>query len=873
MSEHRGPKSHFPAGFLNRSVDELLGRVVRDTSVATFLVDANGRLIYANNAVTSLLGFTMEELVGIDFTTLVHNDDLDTARAEAQALLDGNTQSYQAERRYLTKDRQVVSVMASVTLMRTNAEGVSYISVQAISIELQKRAEAAVLESERRWNFALESAGQGVWEADMVRGVVYYSPQWRRMRGFALDEYIDSSNEAWLRRVHPLDRDRIREITRRQNTGEIKRNAFEYRERHRDGHFIWISSKGAPDAWNADGSPIRVIGTDTDITQAKHAQDDMQALSNRLELALGVSQIGVFESNLQSGEIFWDDRIHAIFGIQRKSEPCFASDWERVLHPEDAFRTLSALAEVIASHGSFEANFRIVRPSGEIRYVVLHAKYFGGEEVPKLIGSARDVTDEVALTQGLETARSLAEARNQELEAAKERIEKQSLHDALTGLPNRRYLDRVLGAYLDELPDGTRGALALLHIDLDRFKQINDTLGHVAGDAMLVHVAHLLTENAGFGNFVARVGGDEFVVLCPMLSDSVNLGELAGRLITKIRQPVPYEGQMCRFGASIGIAVNQGERISPKQVLMNGDIALYRAKSQGKNRFEFFSQALQDDIESTKRLADDILRGIEEREFVPYYQPLIDAASNRVSSVEALVRWKHPTQGILSPARFLQVAEDLNVLSFIDAVSFEQAVADRSRWEAIGLYVPSVSVNVSLKRLGDDQLIPSLQRLGLVPGTISFEFLESIFFDEVDDLVGWNIEAIRDLGIGIDVDDFGTGHTSFVSLLKLRPDRFKIDRQLIAPIEGLLSQRRLIASLIEIGKTLGIKVVAEGVETMAQATILRDLGCDFLQGFAFARPMPNEDLVSWLRRRSGNNDGSGALISNGSIGEAGRTGS
>jgi EAL domain-containing protein (putative c-di-GMP-specific phosphodiesterase class I) len=200
----------------------------------------------------------------------------------------------------------------------------------------------------------------------------------------------------------------------------------------------------------------------------------------------------------------------------------------------------------------------------------------------------------------------------------------------------------------------------------------------------------------------------------------------------------------------------------------------------------------------------------------------------------------------LPPARFLKIAEDLNVLAAIDRDILEQSIRDLDRWQRLGLPVQSISVNVSFRRLNDEHLVPNLRALNIKPGTISFEFLESIFLDEFDDRVAWNIDAIRDMGIGIDVDDFGTGHTSFVSLLKLSPRRFKIDRQLISPIADSHEQRQLIASIVEIGRTLNIRVVAEGVETMEQAYLLREIGCDFLQGYAFAKPMTAAELETFL---------------------------
>ena len=820
-------------------------RSIVENATPTFLVETDGRIAYANQAWSDLLGYAPGECAGIDVKSLVHPDDLLVARAQSDGLIAGETDGYHAERRYLRRDGVAVWVLTSVSLVPSVDHHPTYLSVQAVDIDRQKHAETALTESERRWNFALESARQGVWEADIVGNTVYYSPMWKLIRGFDPDEFVDSSESEWLKRVHPDDRTRIQEITHKQNSGEIERNAFEYRERHKSGRYIWISSIGAPDAWAPDGTPTRMIGTDTDVTLRKVAEQDMLQLSRRLKLALDVSQIGVFEANLVNSELLWDDRLYEIFGIPRERKSLHACDWENALHPEDAPETLKAMARAIRKKGTFNAKFRILRPDGEARTILARAIFFQDEHaVPKFVGANWDVTDDVALAQRLEAAKELAEARNVELETAKARIEDQSLHDALTGLPNRRYLDEVLDRHAGLSRQG--GSLALLHIDLDRFKQINDTLGHVAGDAMLVHVAGLLSDKAGMDNFVARVGGDEFIIVCFSETDTKHLSALADRIISTIRQPVPYEGHSCRFGASIGIAIETGESIDAQRLLINGDIALYRAKERGRNRYEFFSKALQDEIETTKRIADDILRGIEQHEFLPYYQPLFDATTLDVVGVEALVRWDHPTEGILGPIRFLKIAENLNVLGAIDRVILEHAIVDLDHWQTMGLGVPSASVNVSFRRLHDDQLIPSLRALKIKPGTISFELLKSIFLDEFDDAVARNIDAIKAMGVAIDVDDFGTGHTSIVSLLKLNPRRFKIDRQLISPIARKPEQRRLVASIIDIGKTLGIKVVAEGVETMEQAFILRSLGCDILQGYAFARPMPANQLISWL---------------------------
>jgi EAL domain-containing protein (putative c-di-GMP-specific phosphodiesterase class I) len=256
---------------------------------------------------------------------------------------------------------------------------------------------------------------------------------------------------------------------------------------------------------------------------------------------------------------------------------------------------------------------------------------------------------------------------------------------------------------------------------------------------------------------------------------------------------------------------------------------------------------LQAEIVHTKRVADEILCGLEQNALEAFYRPQFDAHTLNVSGIEALARWRHPARGLLLPDQFLRIAEELNVVTAIDRIVLEQTVRDFRQWMQLGWNIPKVSVNVSSRRLHDEELLAGLRKLAIDPGVLSFELLESIFLDDGDFIVTSNIEQIKRLGIDIEIDDFGTGHASIVRLMKLKPSRLKIDRQLVAPIVDSPTQRHLVRSIIEIGKSLGIGVIAEGVETMEHAEILRDLGCDYLQGYAFARPMPGDQLAEFLR--------------------------
>ncbi|MBN9333885.1 MAG: EAL domain-containing protein [Devosia sp.] len=585
------------------------------------------------------------------------------------------------------------------------------------------------------------------------------------------------------------------------------------------------------------------------IAQLSAREAELTEQTQRLNLALETSKVGLWELDLATGEEVWDARTNEIYGMSAVSGYRTHDHWRKVVHPEDQARAEKEFRQSIRN-GRYESDYRVIRPDGSLRHVrSIGVLYDGSGRDERVMGINWDVTADVALSDDLRRAKALTEARNTELEAARVRIEHNALHDSLTGLPNRRYLDETLRA---NAADGFGGAgtIALLHIDLDRFKQINDTLGHAAGDAMLIHASTVLRRSCRETDFVARIGGDEFVVVSSNSHGEDGLAALAGRLVEAMRKPVYHEGHECRCGVSVGIATAVVPEIDVEQLLINADIALYRAKDRGRNRYEFFSAALQAEVINTKRVADEILKSLESQDFIAHYQPQFCAKTLDVVGVEALARWRHPTLGLRAPDAFMNIAEELSVVAAIDQSILGQALADLERWDRLGIGVPRVSVNVSQRRLHDENLVSTLRSMDIADGRIAFELVESIYLDESDGVIAWNIEQIKALGIDVEIDDFGTGYASIVSLQKLHPRRLKIDRQLVDPIITEPSQRRLVASIVDIGKAMDIEIVAEGVETMEHAKILRDLGCDILQGYAFAKPMSREALEAFLGEQS-----------------------
>ncbi|MCF3640171.1 EAL domain-containing protein [Rhizobium sp. TRM95111] len=814
----------------------------------------------------------------------IHPDDRDRALAETVDVLEGQ-HHYWSQYRAVLPDGSVRH-LRNVGSRLTGVDGRETITGITLDVtedvELNDRLTRAKEQSDhqnaelekltRRLDLALDAYRCGLWEADLDDGLTLWDERMHQLYGVPYTgERID--HQTWLDAIHPEDRDFAASHVRdciRENKPYQRRS----RVVHPDGTIRHIQSVGKLQV-TPDGRR-KLVGLAFDVTEdailnrelreAKQQAEkqnadlelalqdlsererELERTTHRLDLALDSYRCGLWEADLEAGRTYWDRRMHQLYGLAFTDGHVTEEAWLGSIHPDDRQATLDDANHCVEHDLPYVHQARIVLPEGETRHIRSVGKvHRDGAGNRKLIGIAFDVTDDVAMNERLRAAKAVADAKNVELEQAKTRIEHNALHDPLTGLANRRKLDDML-SHVAERSREDDVRLAILHIDLDRFKQINDTLGHAAGDALLVHASEILRTCVGRDDLVARIGGDEFVVLTET-SDKEAVADLSGRINALMRQPLEYNGQTCRFGVSIGIATARGRNLDTRQLLVNADIALYRAKALGRNRHEFFTAALQAEIVSNKRIADDILAGIENDEFVPFYQPQIDATTLRLAGAEALIRWNHPRDGLLTPDRFLGIAEDLNVMDTLDRIVLEKALADSARFAAAGLVMPKISVNVSARRLRDETLVNSLCGLSIAPGQLVFELVESIFLDETDDLVLHNIQRIKELGIDIEIDDFGTGHTSIVSLLKLKPKRLKIDRQLVAPILASRHEQALVRSIIEIGRSLGIGIVAEGVETMQHAEMLSMLGCDLLQGYAFARPLPREAFLDFALAR------------------------
>ncbi|WP_298842445.1 EAL domain-containing protein [uncultured Roseobacter sp.] len=442
----------------------------------------------------------------------------------------------------------------------------------------------------------------------------------------------------------------------------------------------------------------------------------------------------------------------------------------------------------------------------------------------------------------------------EKLAQAKAATEKQSLHDALTGLPNRRCLDGILEAEVtDAHPPRT-----LIRVDLDHFKNVNDTLGHAAGDYVLQNVGEILRQGIRPGDVAARIGGDEFVILLEVGGGSDTARRMTDSLLVKIRQEMNFEGKTCRVGASFGIASAMDGLLGNSDLLKGADSALYSAKEHGRNTATLYTPQLHSVVNEKRMLSAEIELGIRNGEFEAFFQPQFDARTDVLVGVEALVRWIHPTRGLLPPAQFLRVAEQLRFTPDIDRQVFEFGLSRIARLNAAGYFVPKISFNMDVHQIVNTRIEDIVKRHETGDTIVALEILESVLVEEQDQNFVGRINHLRSEGFQIEVDDFGSGHASVIGLKHLKPHVMKLDRMLVQPVDSDTTARSLARNMIEMGKALGISVTAEGVETARHAAIMRNLGCDTLQGFYFARPMPFEKLEEFVRMRL---DESSGLVS------------
>ena len=558
---------------LNRTtpVDAMLLRIVDHAAVGMVVSDMSGHAVYANQAFHAMFGHGPQSSLAV--LDLVHPDDDGAAQQHLQRLMRGEAQQYRGEHRFRHADGLPLWVSVAASVLRDEApDAPQYLIVQMTSIDRQKQAEAALAYSENRWNYALESAGQGVWDHDIVNDSMFYSRMWRIMRGIPPDEEVDGDEAKWLARIHPDDLPLVLENVKKQDRGEESFDALEYRERRRDGSYVWILSRGKPVEWDAQGNATRTLGTDTDITRLKTIELELAAEKERLRVTLDAIADGMISTDAEGRVVFINPAAQILTGYEsaralgrpvREIFALFAGDTGE--------RQPCPVAQCLASQAvrHLDDDVVLIGPTGierEIRCTASPVKT-AGDTMAGTVLVFQDVTQSRAMQ------RQLAHSAN---------------HDDLTGLPNRAAFDRALETAIAAAAAGQHEH-CLLYVDLDRFKPVNDTAGHAAGDALLRQVAQTIRGSCRNHDLAARIGGDEFALLlldCP----PANGKAIADKIVRAVRSLVfDWAGQSYQIGASVGVTTITAKPASALGFMGEADAACYAAKAGGRNAARLFS--------------------------------------------------------------------------------------------------------------------------------------------------------------------------------------------------------------------------------------------------------------------------------------------
>jgi diguanylate cyclase (GGDEF)-like protein/PAS domain S-box-containing protein len=663
-----------------------------------------------------------------------------------------------------------------------------------------------------------------LWSTDADGRCSYLNRRWQELTG---QSPVEGRGEGWLQCLHPEDRSAARQVL--LDTGaEAGKFRIQYRLRRPDGGWRWVVSAGAPRR-AADGTFLGHVGSVLDIDEQKRTEQALRESEARLRRAQEAGGMGDWEMNLDTGALEWSDRLYRLLGLERTSvAPTLESALE-LIHPEDRGRVGAAVAAIRAGGGALDTEFRVLLPDGTHRWLASRAELVRDEtgRPRRLVGVKFDVTE-----------RKLAE----------ERICRLALQDPLTGLPNRRML---LGLLARELARAARdgGRIELFLVDLDEFKQVNDTLGHSAGDALLHEAARRLRGCVRERDHVARLGGDEFAVLVLDGAGARAGRALADRLVGVLRDPVELRGIETRPGASVGVAVWPDDAADAEALLAHADLALYAAKEAGRGTWRFFEPAMQDRARRAAALERDLRLACERDEFVLHYQPILDLASLRPCGLEALLRWRHPERGLVTPAEFLRAAERSRVIVPLTFWSLHEALRQAAAWRYHWPEPLFVAVNVATPALEREGLVaPVAARLrtqGLPASSLVVEVTEGAMVP--GGAATAQLVELRQLGVRIAIDDFGAGYSSLVRLRDLPLDLLKIDRAFLEASGG--TGEAILRAVVDLARSVGVTTVAEGVEGPDELMLLRRVGAAWAQGYLLAPPMPAEEVAAWLQAR------------------------
>jgi len=795
-----------------------------EAGVGMTCVSLDGVLVDVNQKFCDMLGYRQDEVIGRPIKDITHPDDYGVGARFRAEVAQGEVEAVSSEKRFIRKDGSLIWVNHATSLARgQNGEPTHLITVTE-DISERKQAEDALRASEETLRATFRQAGVGIFITSPDRRYLQVNDKYCDMLGYTREELLQMSS------ANVLPPEAVGAVQANRNKlirGELQTVIHERQLLRKDGSLIWVNHATSL-ARGPDGEPTHLITVAEDISERKQAEDALRASEETLRATFRQAGVGIFITSPDRRYLQVNDKYCDMLGYTR--EELLQMSSADVLPPEavgavQANRNKLMLGELqTVSHER-----QLLRKDGSLIWVNHATSLARGQngEPTHLITVAEDIS---------------------ERKRAEERLTQLAHYDVLTSLPNRMlFFDRLKHALAEAKRNHSRAAM--MFVDLDRFKNINDTLGHAAGDDLLQQVAERLKESVRASDTVGRLGGDEFAVVLSNLATAGDADAAARKIIARFSEPFRLTQAELFVTASIGIALYPDDSTDQDALIKNADIAMYRAKEEGRNTYAFFSPGMN--AQGSERLNMEVMlrRALERKEFVLHYQPKIALQGSRIVGVEALIRWNSKELGPVLPMQFIPLAEETGLIAPIGAWVLKTACAQNKAWQDQGLPPLLMSVNLSPRQFQQKNLVQmiagTLAETGLDPRSLELEITESMIMQHPEKSSAI-LQQLHEIGVQLSIDDFGTGYLSFANPKRFPVRRLKIEQSLVRDITTDADDAAIVTAVIGMAKSLKLEVVAEGVETREQFALLAQLRCDEYQGYYFSKPLPAEEFVRLL---------------------------
>jgi len=696
-------------------------------------------------------------------------------------------------------------------------------SLASIAIE-QTQAKLSLQSSEERWAFALEGAGDGVWDWNIETDQVIYSKRWVEMLGYVEDDIIPDYQE-WVTRLHPEDEEMVTGTMQAYLEESISTYVVTYRLRCKDDSYKWILDRGMVVSSDSHNKPLRMVGTHTDVTELKHSEEKLKLAGKVFSHA----REGIMITDNQGNIIEINNTFNEITGYSH--EEVIGQNPSMLQSGQQSSEFYADMWQEINTTGQWYGEVWNQRKNGEVypEILTICAVHNDAGELQNYIGMFGDIS---TMKENIQKLEHIAN------------------YDLLTNLPNRSLLaDRLSQAMLQ--CSRYAQSLAVVFLDLDGFKAVNDTYGHDMGDELLIVLSVRMKEALREGDTLARFGGDEFVAVLADLDKVEDCEPILERLLQAASETVTIGDVVLNISASIGVTLYPQDNVDTDLLIRHADQAMYVAKESGKNRYHLFDTAQDDAVKVQRESLEAIRSALDNNQFVLHYQPKVNMRTGTVIGVEALIRWQHPERGLLNPIEFLPVIENNPMNIEMGEWVIDSALTQISRWQAMSANLPlSISVNIAAVQLQQSDFTQRLKTLlaahsDVEPRHLELEVLETSALDDVHH-VSTTMNSCMALGVKFALDDFGTGYSSLTYLRRLPANIIKIDQTFVRDMLIDIDDFSIVEGVIALAKSFKRDVIAEGVETIEHGTALLQIGCELAQGYGIARPMPASDIPEWI---------------------------